>query len=113
MLNKNFNRIVSCLLVTVISISVCGSVFAETSENGRTVVIPESSALINAEIINNFNETVDLEVGCYVNLEYDSQGRINKIIGKSGNVQEIINITHYDDGTYSQERTVDSTDNVA
>ena len=113
MLNKIFIRIVSCILVTIISISVCGTVFAETGENGSTVVIPESSALINAEIINNFNETVDLDVGCYVNLEYDSQGRINKIIGKSGNVQEIINITHYDDGTYSQERIVDSIDNVA
>lgn len=97
----------------VISMSVCGSAFAENSENGDATIIPESSALVNAEIINNFNETVDLEVGCYVNLEYDSQGRINKIIGKSGNVQEIIDITHYDDGTYSQERTVNSIDNVA
>ena len=112
MLNKYYKRIISLLLVIVFSCTILSTVFAENTQSNIVLPILENNAQINAEIIKNFNKTVDLEVGCYVNLEYDSQGRINRIIGKSGNVQEVIEITHNGDGTYTQVRTVNIQNDV-
>lgn len=104
--NNRLKRIMSCFLVFIISVSLSGTVFAEDSTETFDGVISESSAAINATIVAEFNETVDMESGCLVNLEYDSQGRISKLIAKTGNIKEVINFVHNNDGTYNQEKTV-------
>lgn len=106
MTKKVFLRAVACALIMIMSITLCSTVFADAENNSFVGTIPESSALINAEIITEFNEKVDMETGCLVNLEYDSQGRIKKITGTTGNTQEVINISHNEDGTYTKESSV-------
>lgn len=104
MLNFRIKRIVSCFLVTIISMSICVNVLAKNVEIQEYEETNESIAIINSKIVTEFNETIDMEVGCLVNLEYDTQGRISKLIAKTGNVQETISYTHYDDGTYTREK---------
>lgn len=104
MLSFRIKRIVSCFLVTIISMSICVNALAKNVEIQEYEETNESIAIINSKIVTEFNETIDMEVGCLVNLEYDTQGRISKLIAKTGNVQETISYTHYDDGTYTREK---------
>lgn len=106
MLNNKLKQIISCFLVFIICASFCGNVIAEEPPQIFDGVISEDIAKINAKIVSEFNATVDMEVGCCVNLEYDSQGRIIKLIAKTENKQEIINYIHNEDGTYNQNSNV-------
>ena len=94
MLCNKAKQIISYCLLFVICLSFCGNVFAEETSQIFEGAISESTAQINAKIVSEFNATVDMEAGCCVNLEYDSQGRIIKLTAQTGNKQEVINYIH-------------------
>ena len=106
MLCNKAKQIISYCLLFVICLSFCGNVFAEETSQIFEGTISDSTAQINAKIVSEFNATVDMEAGCCVNLEYDSQGRIIKLTAQTGNKQEVINYIHNDDGTYNQDYNV-------
>lgn len=102
-------KILSLVLIFSLLCPIMELVYAEeTQEPDIADYAVSIEAANNVRILSELYEEVDEEAGCLVYFEYDDQKRIIKITAKTGNVQEITEITYHSDNTYTKTKTVSS-----
>lgn len=93
-------KAISSLIIIMMTVSMGATDLAEEQEGYLYGNIPKSNFVSNSEIIGDFYDMLDDDIGYVVNIEYDEQMRIINMIAKHGGEAWISRITYNEDGTY-------------